>query len=117
MIDAFDKNKSLFDPDRITLEEREKLRSSFISDFSIDKIQNMKLDEYVAGKHDPRSNEVDKTTFCYRLERGSPPRPGLTRSIERWQSVPFFHHFASLHRLHLYASDFFLGYLGIALDT
>ena len=28
----------------------------------------MKIDEYVAGKHDPQSNEVNKTTFCYRLE-------------------------------------------------
>lgn len=29
----------------------------------------MKIDEYVAGKRDPQSNEVNKTTFCYRLER------------------------------------------------
>jgi MoxR-like ATPase len=47
LIEAFDKNKSLFDPDRITLEESERLRSSFVSDFPIDKIQAMKLDEYV----------------------------------------------------------------------
>jgi len=33
LIEAFDKNKSLFDLDRITLEKREKLRLSFVSDF------------------------------------------------------------------------------------
>jgi hypothetical protein len=72
LIEAFDKNKTLFDPDRITLEESEKARSSFVSDFPIDKIHVMKLDEYVPGKPDPTSNQVDKNTFCYRLERGLP---------------------------------------------
>jgi hypothetical protein len=69
LIEAFDKNKSLFEPERITLEEGEKLRLSFVSDFSMDRILEMKLDEYIAGKHDPQSDEVNKSTFCYRLER------------------------------------------------
>jgi CRISPR/Cas system CMR-associated protein Cmr5 small subunit len=69
LIEAFNNNKSLFDPDYITLEERDKLRSSFVSDFLIDKIPGMKLDDYVEGKPDPQSNKVNKTTFCYRLER------------------------------------------------
>ena len=33
LIEAFDKNKSLFDPGRITLEESESLRSPFVSNF------------------------------------------------------------------------------------
>jgi hypothetical protein len=65
LIEAFDKKRSLFDPDRISLEESEKLRTSFVSDFPIDKIQMMELDEYVPGKPDPKSGQVDKTTFCY----------------------------------------------------
>ena len=47
-------------------------RSSFVSDFPIDKIQSMKLDEYVPGKPDSKTGQVDKTTFCYRLERSLP---------------------------------------------
>lgn len=69
LIVAFDKNKTLFNPDHISLEEREKVRSSFVHNFPVDKILEMKLDDYVAGKRDPLSNQVDKSTFCYRLER------------------------------------------------
>lgn len=91
LINAFDKNKSLFDPDRITSEEREKLRSSFVSDFPIDEILEMKLDDYVAGKHDPISNQVDRSTFCYRLERGLSGLGGISGVVAQKFGIYFNH--------------------------
>lgn len=68
LIRAFDENRTLFAPDRLTAQEREKLRSEFVSDFSKEKISNLQLDEYVPGKPDPNTGAVNKSTFCYRLE-------------------------------------------------
>jgi 5-methylcytosine-specific restriction endonuclease McrBC GTP-binding regulatory subunit McrB len=68
LIEAFDKNRNLFDPNRTSLEELETLRSAFVSDFPLEKILQLQLDEYVAGKPDPKTGGVNKSTFCYRLE-------------------------------------------------
>lgn len=68
LIEAFDKNRNLFDPNRTPLDELEKLRSAFVSDFPLEKILQLELDEYVAGKPDPNTGGVNKSTFCYRLE-------------------------------------------------
>ena len=68
LIKAFDKNRTLFKPDRLHEQDLEKLRTSFVSDYSSEKISTLKLDEYVAGKHDPNTGAVNKSTFCYRLE-------------------------------------------------
>jgi hypothetical protein len=68
LIEAFDKNRNLFDPNRTPSEELEKLRSAFVYDFPVEKILQLELDEYVAGKPDPKTGGVNKSTFCYRLE-------------------------------------------------
>lgn len=47
-----------------------KQRVIFISQFSISKIQQMGIDEYVVGKLDLITGLPRKSTFCYNLERG-----------------------------------------------
>lgn len=42
----------------------------FTSSFSISKIQEMDIDEYVIGKPDPDTGLSRKSTFCYHLEIG-----------------------------------------------
>lgn len=68
LINAFDKNKGLFDPDRLTNEEKERIRIGFVKDFPGERILEMQLNEYAQEKQDPSTGEVDKSTFCYRLE-------------------------------------------------
>jgi hypothetical protein len=68
LISAFDKNKNLFDPNRVSKEEKERIRIKFVSDFPAEKILEMSLDRYVQGRKDPNTGAVDESTFCYRLE-------------------------------------------------
>jgi hypothetical protein len=77
LILAFDKNKRLFDPERLSDQERENIRLEFVSNFPVDKIQNMELDEYVIGKQNPRTGSTNKQTFSYGLEDGLPGFGGV----------------------------------------
>ena len=43
--------------------EYEELRQAFVKDYSIERIGNLLLDEYVIGKG------ADNRSFCYRIER------------------------------------------------
>ena len=65
-----DDMKFIFWHERPSYEEVEQDRLDFVSRFPIEKILQMKIDEYVAGKPDPKTGDVDRTTFCYILERG-----------------------------------------------
>jgi hypothetical protein len=67
LIEAFDKNRTLFNSNRYSAEESERIRSAFVSDFSIEKISQLELDEYVIGKPESITDKVNKATFCYRL--------------------------------------------------
>lgn len=49
------------------VEEAKRLRNVFVSDFPIERIPQIELDEYVIGKRDPITGKANKTTFCYRL--------------------------------------------------
>ncbi len=69
LIETFDQNKRLFDPYRLSTEELEGLRLTFVSNYPMERILQLELDEYVPGKPEPSTDGVDKTTFCYRLER------------------------------------------------
>jgi len=66
LIKEFDKNRnfSKVTPEYVTLGEKE--REEFIKKFPPDKILDIKLNEYVAGK-DP----VDRNTFSYQIEFGT----------------------------------------------
>ena len=68
LISSFDKNKNLFDPNRVSKEEKERIRTKFVSDFPAQNILEIPLDRYVQGRKDPNTGEVDESTFCYRLE-------------------------------------------------
>jgi hypothetical protein len=70
-------NKCLFSPDRSSDQERENIRLGFVSNFPVDKIQNMQLDEYVIGKQDPRTGGTNKQTFSYGIEVGLPEFGGV----------------------------------------
>jgi MoxR-like ATPase len=67
LIEAFDKNRTLFGPDKFSAEEPERIRSAFVSDFPIERVSQLELDEYVIGKRDPVTGKTNKATFCYRL--------------------------------------------------
>jgi hypothetical protein len=67
LIEAFDKNRTLFDPDKFSLEESERIRTKFVSDFPIERISQLELDEYIIGKRDSNIGKTNKATFCYRL--------------------------------------------------
>jgi MoxR-like ATPase len=69
LILSFDKNRKLFNPKRLSDEEREKIRLDFASRFPPDKIPQMQIDEYVIGKPGS-SGEPRRDTFCYGLEFG-----------------------------------------------
>ena len=70
LIRKFDKNKQYFRSSYDT-QHQEKIREYFISRFPPAKIPKLKLDEYVAGKPDPKTGDVNRTTFCYWLEHGT----------------------------------------------
>jgi hypothetical protein len=44
LIEAFDRNRTLFGPDKFSAEESERIRSTFVSDFPIERISQLKLD-------------------------------------------------------------------------
>jgi MoxR-like ATPase len=68
LIQRFDQNHQLFNPDWEGTESAQKDTEKFKSLFPKHKIQNLTLDEYVSGKPDPQTGEVNKTTFCNVLE-------------------------------------------------
>ena len=70
LIKAFDANMNLFDPDGYDPSQRDKDHQMFVARFSSENIMNMQLDEYVAGKPDPKTGQVNRSTFCYLLEFG-----------------------------------------------
>ncbi len=72
LIEKFDKDRFFFDPDRETEAERESERKKFTTDFSIDKIPSLTIEQYAPGKPDPKTGEATRTTFCYRLEETVP---------------------------------------------
>ena len=67
LIQAFNKNRTLFGSHRVRPEEAEKIRLAFVSDFPIEKIRLLELDQYVIGKPLPTTGGVNKASFCYRL--------------------------------------------------
>jgi hypothetical protein len=69
LILAFDKDRNFFGS-HISEEDAMKLQSQFISDFPADKILEMNIDDYVFGKVDSETGQIDQGTFCYRLEFG-----------------------------------------------
>jgi len=75
LISKFDANRNLFRPERISEEEREKIRRRFVEDFSVDKIQTMKIHEYVMWRKDSDGNYLP--TFCYRMQKPVPGYGGI----------------------------------------
>ena len=69
LILEYNKNKDFFGKRKISEEEAMQLRSAFINDFPIDKILDIPIDNYVQGKKLKDTNETNKKSFCYRLER------------------------------------------------
>ena len=49
---------------KVMPDELKELREEFVKSFPIDKLSEMTLDQYAAGKHDPK---IDNT-FCYWIE-------------------------------------------------
>ena len=72
LIEIFDENRLLFDPDRPSLKHRMRSQVEFVMDFPSNKIMEMQLNEYVVGKRDPTTQNINKRTFCYQLEFGMP---------------------------------------------
>ena len=66
------KNKDFFGKRKITEEQAMQFRLEFISDFTIDKILDISIDNYVQGKKLKDTGKTNKKTFCYRLEWGLP---------------------------------------------
>lgn len=89
LITEFNKNKTLFDPDRPSLEERNRSQVEFVTDFPSDKIMQMQLDEYVVGKRDSETSSVNKSTFCYRLEFKMPHFGGVGGRSSRKFGIHF----------------------------
>jgi hypothetical protein len=77
LIIAFNKNVNLFNPDGYDAELIEKEHNMFVERFPIENIVNIKLDEYVAGKPDPQTGGVNRSTFCYLLEFGTDTFGGI----------------------------------------
>jgi hypothetical protein len=77
LITAFNSNMQLFDPDGYDPSQRNKQHEMFVTQFPPDSITKMRIDEYVAGKPDPQSGLVNKSTFCYLLEFGLPSFGGV----------------------------------------
>lgn len=77
LIVAFNKNMNLFDPDGFDSSQRNKDHQMFVTRFPMENITNIQLDEYVAGKPDPQTGLVNKSTYCYLLEFGLPSFGGI----------------------------------------
>jgi MoxR-like ATPase len=89
LIEAFDKNKSLFDPDKPSLEDRTRSQQEFVADFPSDKIMEMQLDEYILGKPESETHKTNKTTFCYCLEFQMPEFGGVGGRSSRKFGIHF----------------------------
>jgi len=70
LIRKFDKNKQYFRSSYDTQNQRN-VRHNFISRFPPNKNPKLKLDEYVAGKPDPETEDVNRETFCWWIEHGT----------------------------------------------
>ena len=70
LIYEFDRNRNYFASDRtLKKDETFKYRDEFLAKFPIDKIPDMKLDDYVIGKPDETTGEPRRDTFSYYLEK------------------------------------------------
>jgi len=70
IIKEFDRNRNFFDPERTSRkDETLKLRNKFLEKFPINKIPEMKLDDYVMGKPDETTGDPRRDTFSYYLEK------------------------------------------------
>lgn len=72
LINAYDENNNFFGPVEVSEEEVIRGQKEFISDFPSEKIQQLKIEEYVVGKINPNTGSKNENTFCYRLEYGFP---------------------------------------------
>ena len=67
-IKEFDKNRKMFDPEWVGGERARADKKRFQELFPPEKIRTLTLDEYVSGKHNPDTDEVNRNTFCNFLE-------------------------------------------------
>jgi MoxR-like ATPase len=72
LIKVFDKNPELFGTDSFDQSRIEENYQKFINRFPMEKLVDIQLDEYVIGKPDPNTNNVNRSTFCYFLEFSTP---------------------------------------------
>jgi MoxR-like ATPase len=71
LIREFDKNPQSFDIDwKWKDKEKSNNEQEFVRKFPIDELENLEIDNYVQGKPDPTTNDTNRDTFCYILERG-----------------------------------------------
>lgn len=70
LIVKFDENRKLFSEDWKSEQEINDEQQEFVTQFPIEKISEIQLDEYVQGKPTPLTGEPNRTTFCYLLENG-----------------------------------------------
>ena len=71
LIEEFDKNPSSFDTvwKWTDVEVRNKEHQEFIRKFPIDNLKNIEIDNYVQGKKDPLTRDINRNTFCYILDQ------------------------------------------------
>lgn len=72
LVQKFKENRQAFNPSRPNLEEIEKLRCQFITDFSKEKIEKMTLEEYAEGLIDSVTKEKRTDSFSYRIANKMP---------------------------------------------
>src|SRR4030095_3350091 len=77
LIASFDQNREYFGPLMQREEEATKSRLKFVTDFPTEKILDMNINNYVFGRTDPTTGEVDESTFCYRIEFRVPGFGGI----------------------------------------
>lgn len=77
LIRKFDQNRKLFRSWWKTDEEREQELHEFTSRFPIDKIPDMKIEDYVFGIPDPQTGKSKEHAFCYMLEHSLPSFGGI----------------------------------------
>lgn len=68
LIKKFDENKQLFDPDWTGIEGVRADREKFQRQFPPERIPSLSLNEYVAGKADPQTGDINRGSFCNVLE-------------------------------------------------
>jgi MoxR-like ATPase/plastocyanin len=70
LVKQFDENKNLFSDDWKTYDEIKKEQTDFVTQFPINEISEIQIDQYVQGKPLPITEDTNRTTFCYLLENG-----------------------------------------------